>query len=265
MSAYLTALAVIGETRSLATLDAFARDVWRQWGVKQLTDDEAQGLAEAIAARKREVRGIDIVAVRAPEAVARAKAAGRLSHFPPKRKAPRSLDRARSIQRRRRLAASGPMPPALASDFTTGELAVLRIVADEVRDRKACALTIGEIAARAGVCMTKARDAIRLAERLGLVTIEERRRSKRPNLPNIVRIISREWVAWIARGAAMRGGASKKAEPTDIHVSKSQSTRPARRKTGGKPEMTHAGAGKAQKEAIREGKRGYAAPPFGMR
>ncbi len=224
MSAHLAALAVIGETKSLAALDGFARAVWQDWAAKQLTDDEAQGLAEGIAARKREVRGIDVVAVRAPEAVARAKAAGRLSHFPPKCKAPRSPDRARSIQRRRRLAASGPMPPALASDFTTGELAVLRIVADEVRDRKHCALTIGEIAARAGVCMTKARDAIRLAERLGLLTIEERRRSKRPHLPNVVRIISREWLAWIARGRA-----SKKAEPTDIHVSRTQGARPAPR------------------------------------
>ncbi len=244
MSAYLNTLAIIGETKSLAALDGFARAVWQDWAAKQLSDDEAQGLAEAIAARKREVRGIDIVAVRAPEAVARAKAAGRLSHFPPKRKAPRSADRMGSIQRRRRLAASGPMPPALASDFTTGELAVLRIVADEVRDRKACALTIGEIAARAGVYMTKARDAVRLAERLGLLTIEERRRSKRPNLPNVVRIISREWLAWI-----LRGGASKKAEPTDIQVSKSQSPRPVRRVN--QRQEARGGSGSGKEKAAR--------------
>ena len=45
----------------------------------------------------------------------------------------RSPDRQRSIERRRRLAASEPLLPQLASRFTTGELAVLRIVGDEVK------------------------------------------------------------------------------------------------------------------------------------
>jgi hypothetical protein len=92
------------------------------------------------------------------------------------------------------------MPPQLAAQFTTGELAALRIVADAVRDRGACLLTLGEIAARAGVCVTTARGALRQAAREGLLTIEERRRDKRPNLPNVVRLISREWTSWIARG-----------------------------------------------------------------
>jgi len=34
------------------------------------------------------------------------------------------------------------MPPALAARFTVAELACLRIVADEVRDRGVCSLTI---------------------------------------------------------------------------------------------------------------------------
>src|SRR3954454_3368543 len=41
--------------------------------------------------------------------------------------------RAVAIARRRHLAASGPMPPALACRFTVSELAVLKIVGDEVR------------------------------------------------------------------------------------------------------------------------------------
>jgi hypothetical protein len=68
-------------------------------------------------------------------------------------------------------------------------------------------MTIGEIAARAGVCPTTARNGLRLAARRGLVTIEERRRAGLPNLPNIVRIVCPEWKQWIARGRpAPEGG-----------------------------------------------------------
>ena len=44
------------------------------------------------------------------------------------------------------------MPSQLACRFTTGELAVLRIVADAVRDNGQCVLPVDAIAARAGVC-----------------------------------------------------------------------------------------------------------------
>lgn len=203
-------LETIASTRSLATLDGFARTVWQRWSAKEVTDEQAQSIAEAIEARKHEIRGIDTVANRAPTVAAMAKANGRPSHFPPKRKATRSPDRARSIKRRRLLAASGSMPPTLACDFTAGEQAALRIVADEVKAKGYCALPLGAIAARAGVCETLARKAIHEAARSGLATIEERRRHKAPNRPNIVRIISREWLAWIKRG-----GGCKKMESTD--------------------------------------------------
>ena len=66
------------------------------------------------------------------------------------------------------------MPPSLASCFTTSELAVLRIVADAVRDNGQCLKTIPEIAARAGVCRTTVQNAIRLAARQGLLVVQER-------------------------------------------------------------------------------------------
>ncbi|PPQ35946.1 hypothetical protein CH337_14690 [Rhodoblastus acidophilus] len=167
---------------------------------------------------------------------AAARAQGRPSHFPPKRKQPASPNRRASIERRRRLACSGPMPPTLACLFTTGELAVLRIVADEVRDHRQCRLTLGEISARAGVGITTARNALRYAAREGLVTIEERRRDKRPNLSNVVRIVSREWMVWIARGRKQTarvfssgGGGCKKAESTDIASSRSSCGERAKR------------------------------------
>jgi hypothetical protein len=205
----LDLLTAIGGTKSLSTLDGLARAIWTDWGAGRLSDEQASALAETLEGRKREVRGVDTVANRVPHVAALAKGQGRLSHFPPKRKVARSPNRRASIERRRTLAASGPMPPQLASQFTTGELAALRIVADAVRDRGACILTMGEIAARAGVCVTTARNALRTAAREGLVTIEERRRDKRPNLANVVRVVSREWKTWIERGPKRKaqGGA----------------------------------------------------------
>ena len=44
------------------------------------------------------------------------------------------------------------------------------------------------------------KNALRTAARLGLLTVEERRREGRRNLPNVVRVISREWLTWLARG-----------------------------------------------------------------
>src|SRR5829696_2229778 len=116
---------------------------------------------------------------------------------------------------------SGPMPPSLACKFTVSELAGLRIIGNEVRQHGHCARCVDEIAARAGVCRRMVQNALREAARLGLVTIEERRREGRRNLPNIVRIVSKEWVAWLARGGrSSRPSAEpligcKKLHPTD--------------------------------------------------
>ena len=156
-------LAAISGTKSLSVLDGLARTIWTDWADQKLTDDQAGALAETLERRKREVRGVDTVAARAPQVTAAAKAQGRPSYFPAKRKGPVRQNRRASIERRRTLAASGPMPPALACLFTTGELAVLRIVADEARDRKQCRLTLGEIAARAGVGISTARNALHYA------------------------------------------------------------------------------------------------------
>jgi hypothetical protein len=115
----------------------------------------------------------------------------------------RSPDRQRSIERRRRLAASGPMPPALAAHFTTGQLSVLRIVSDEIRDRRRCTLYVDEIAARAGVSRRHAQGAIREAEELGYVRVTERRLTGTRNDSNIVVIVSAEWLAWLAMGKGL--------------------------------------------------------------
>jgi hypothetical protein len=173
-------------------LNELGREVWAAWSAGTLTDAEAQEAAERIQAR----RVLAPVPIAPPE---------RPSVFP-KHRTQRSPDRQRSIERRRRLAASGPMPPQLAAHFTTSELAVLRIVGDECRRHGLCSLHIDAIAARAGVCRTTAKNAIREARALGFVTLEERRRRGQPSLTNLIRIISSEWRVWLRLGPKTPGG-----------------------------------------------------------
>jgi hypothetical protein len=121
-----------------------------------------------------------------------------------------SPDRLASRARRRELSLCGALPRPLAVRFTEGERAVLAIVAAEVKAKGACDLSLEAIAARAGVCVTLARDAIRHAAAGGLALVIERRRHGRPSLTNVVRIVSRDWLAWI-----WRGGGSKTSNPTN--------------------------------------------------
>lgn len=206
--------AVIEAARTFAQMDEAGRQLWQGHASGALTDEEAQALAERLHGRRSAIRE----AVRPVGTVV-----ARISVFPPRR-ASRSPDRLASRDRRRLLASSGPMPPALAARFTEGQRAVLKIVADEIAERKECALCIDAIAARAGVCRRLAQGAIRLAEGDGLLTVEERRRQGRKNDPNVVRIISREWQAWIAKGnrptkqKALEADAETGEDPAMEHV-----------------------------------------------
>src|SRR5215207_6282061 len=182
--------AAIDGARTLTRLDHLSRAIWQGLAAGAVVDDDAQALAERLHARRSVLRG-DLKPVGIPTS--------RPSIFPPKR-LQRAPKRPVAIARRRHLAASGPMPPALACRFTVGELAVLRIVGDEVRQHGCCNRCVDEIAARAGVCRSLVKNAIRTAARLGLLTVEEGRREGRRNLSNVIRIVSREWLAWLARG-----------------------------------------------------------------
>ncbi|MGH1592345.1 hypothetical protein ACRBEV_33020 (plasmid) [Methylobacterium phyllosphaerae] len=187
---HATMRSAIEAARTLAQLDDLSRTIWQAHAAETVTDVEAQGLAEALHTRRAAIRE----AVR-PVGIP----LGRVTLFPPKR-VQRAPERSVAIERRRRLACSGPMPPALASRFTTGQLAVLRVVGDDMARNGACGLCIDAIAARAGVCRRLAQAAIRLAEGDGLLTIQERRHQGRKSDPNVVRIISREWLQWLRRG-----------------------------------------------------------------
>src|SRR4051812_25246383 len=182
--------AAIDGARTLTRLDHLSRSIWQGLTAGAVADDDAQALAEQLHARRALIRG-EIKPVGLPPS--------RPSIFPPRR-LQRAPKRPVAIARRRHLAASGPMPPALACKFTVSELAVLRIVGDEVRQHGQCDRCVVELAARAGVCRSMVKNAIREAARLGLLTVQERRQEGRRNLPNVVRIVSKEWTSWLARG-----------------------------------------------------------------
>ncbi|MBQ0820720.1 hypothetical protein KBI52_10935 [Microvirga sp. HBU67558] len=185
----------INEARTMTRLDDLSRAIWQGWDAAAVNDDQAQQLAELIHARKLVMRG-EIKPVGIPP--------GRPSIFPPRR-TQRPPVRSVAITRRRHLAASGPLPPSLACKFTVGELAALRIVSDEVREKGHCDRTLGEISARAGISRTTAQNAMRAAAAMGLLTVQERRREGQKNLPNVVRIVSGEWQLWIKRGGQRNG------------------------------------------------------------
>src|SRR5215213_7256991 len=155
-----TAAAIDG-ARTLTRLDHLSRSIWQGLAVGAVGDDDAQALAERLHTRRSIVRG-EIKPVGLP--------VGRPSLFPPRRMQ-RAPQRPVAIARRRHLAASGPMPPALACKFTVSELAVLRIIGDEVRQHGQCDRCVDELAARAGVCRRMVQNAIREAARLGLMTV----------------------------------------------------------------------------------------------
>jgi hypothetical protein len=112
----------------------------------------------------------------------------------------RSPDRRASLLRRREHAATGPLPPNLATGFTVGELAVLKVISDEWLAHGACDRSLNELGARAGVCRSIAQRAVRQAELDGLLTVQRRPRSGRKHLTSIVRIVRAEWKDWLAKG-----------------------------------------------------------------
>lgn len=182
--------AAIEGARGHAALNELSRRIWTAWGEGLVTEDDAGRFAELIHERK---------AALGEAMTGNSPSSRRPSIFPP-RKPQRAPVRAAAIERRRTLAASGPLPPALASRFTTAELAVLRIVADEHLVKGSCDRTVAEIAARAGTSRSVVKRTLRLAAELRLVTVTERPVNGAKNLPNLVRVVDATWLAWLKRG-----------------------------------------------------------------
>jgi hypothetical protein len=203
------------EAASRITLPQVTALLWRAYGEGKITETEAEALSELIAARtispprRRENPPTgQIMHAPVPEVSSNAGNAGIASgNVGSASKAIGSRPRTdASLERRRRWAASGRLPPGLAARFTLAEQAVLALVAAETVRRKDCRLAVGQLAAIAGVAETTVRNAIREAARLGLVTVEERRITGFRNDTNIVRIVAPEWQAWLRLARRSPGG-----------------------------------------------------------
>lgn len=115
----------------------------------------------------------------------------------PKRPTPRSPDRQKSIHRRRTMAMSGAVPARIAAGFTTGECAVLAVLARQCQRLGRCTLCIDAIAAMAGVCRRLAQQAMRRAAMAGLIRVTERKVRAFRHLPHRIEIVSADWRTWL--------------------------------------------------------------------
>ncbi|MDE4916103.1 helix-turn-helix domain-containing protein [Methylobacterium sp. 092160098-2] len=230
------------EAASRITLPQVTALLWRAYGDGKVTEAEAESLSGLIEARSLTNDGLRPRRTANPRGTADTPVAVASQKLvSPFRRAVGSRPRTDgSLERRRRWAASGRLPPGLAARFTLAEQAVLALVAAEVVRRKDCRLAVGQLAALVGVAETTVRNAIREAVKLGLVTVEERRVTGFRNDTNIVRIVSPEWIAWLrlARRAPTPGGPpSRAAEPTAGGCKSVQGT-PTEVPDSGKPGTT---------------------------
>lgn len=206
------------EAAPRAALPAVTAALWRAYGEGKVSEAEAEALSALIEARRSAPRAAE--APMLAQAVIKAATGSR----------PRTDA---SLERRRRWAASGRLPPQLAARFTLAEQAVLALVAVETARRGDCRLSVPHLAAVAGVSETTARNALREARGLGLVTVEERRLTGWRSDTNVVRIVSTEWTAWLRlarrgdRVSGSKGGGCKSPNPTHTIIPESGTTRPA--------------------------------------
>lgn len=178
--------------RNFAALDEISRLTWRALAEGHLSDDEAHGVSVTVEARRGVLKG--------------QQAHTALSASKPTTARRRSVspDKAASLARRRRWAASGALTPQIAAEFTQAEQAALAVVARECQRRGRCELPIDAIAALAGVSRTSAQNATRHARRLGLLSVTERRRRGQKSLTNLITVIASDWRAWLRIGGRVQ-------------------------------------------------------------
>lgn len=128
-------------------------------------------------------------------------------------------ERARRLERRRRVAAGGWLPPQIAAWFTGGEVAVLSVVACETMLHGRCQRTNGELADLAGVGRTTVLRALRQAVRLGLLDRQERRIAYDRNEPNILTVTDARWTTWLRLRRSRGVGAKARAPDDRISIS----------------------------------------------
>ena len=215
------------EVAARVELPAVAALMWKAFAAGHVTEAEAETLSALIEARK-----VIPVTTRSRERVG---------------SRPRTDA---SMERRRRWAASGRLPPAVAARFTTAEQAVLAVVATEATRHGRCTLANGHLAALAGVSISTVKRAVRAARTLGLLDVQVRRVSAFRNDTNVVVIVSREWTAWLRLSRVGGGGQIESTTNTQILKPATKRNRhPGKEAAGGQGRVERSGRLKSRRAA----------------
>lgn len=166
-----------------ATLPEITARVWAAYAAGAITETDAESLSTEIELRRA------VPAAPTPR-----------RHVGSRPRTPESL------ARRRRWAASGHLPPVIAARYTPAEIAILSVIAAQVRVHGRCDWPIGRIAAVAGVAPVTVKVALRAAKAEGHITSTERPRPGGRHDTNIVQIVAPEWVAWLRLHRRETGG-----------------------------------------------------------
>ena len=108
------------------------------------------------------------------------------------------------MQRRKRLAATAPLPPVLAMLLTPSQVAYARLVSNEHQRHGVFDWCHARAAAIAGFCPETAKRSQRRLQQLGLISIERLPMPGKKSLSNLVRIVDAKWLSWIDGGPPPR-------------------------------------------------------------
>ena len=192
----------IGVAETAAELDELVKLVWRGNLDGAIDDVDATHLVQYVEQRRplrrHPHRQLTFPGIPTPEPnLRRVRSLKQRSRFSQRREQG-SPDKQVSYERRHRLAYSGVLPRHLAAGLTIADMAVMRIIADEYVRSAGCELSLAEIAAWAGGCWKTAKRALLKAQIQRLISIEERPVPGQRHKPNLIRVISFEWLKWFA-------------------------------------------------------------------
>lgn len=89
------------------------------------------------------------------------------------------------------------LPPELRFHFTEKERAALHVIAEQVKRKGFCDMSVAEIADLAGAGVSTVKNALKEAKELRLIRVQSRPRKGLNHLPSIISIVSVKWRNWL--------------------------------------------------------------------
>jgi hypothetical protein len=119
---------------------------------------------------------------------------------------PTTQERQKDIERRRKWAGGGNMPPEVRACYSEAERAALSVIGEECKHNGFCSLYLEDIARLAGVSRTSVQNAVRKARSNanGHISVRERPQKRGKSLTNVIKVISQSWLGWIARATGFK-------------------------------------------------------------